>query len=345
MEITDPGTSAPPRRPLSISQVRTYLTCGNAYRLRFIERHLPRPRSGLWYGSVMHRCVRRAYCGETIAEAHAASWGEACASAMPLLVEWLALHEEYAACGRPSSKAAQAWLAAHPRYPRVLEEIDAYQQSALGHVRWGERSGLAHYYRRSAGLLQVVRGELLLDGPLLVDGRPPDAALWEAGGAPDPGEGLDEEDSEKGGDYTPLLGDLGGLPIVGVPDVVAFDGHTYSLADYKFWSTPPLPPDRLAVDGQLMLYYHLLVQNGVVDAAAPVRLGHIYPRDDGSVVQVWTDAARSREVLALLAEQFKQVDRQIEAEVFIPVSGLTVPIMSPCGQCDMRHVCPAVLGG
>jgi hypothetical protein len=355
MEAPDPVPTTP-CRPLSVSQVRTYLTCGNAYRLRYLDGHLPRPGSGLWYGSLMHTLVQRAYGGSSLAEAHATTWAEACGPALPLLARWLALDEQYAASGRPATKAAREWRAAHPEYDDLRSQIEAYQQTALAHVRWGERTTLSHYYRRSASILSLARGELLLDRPLLVEGRPPEAEEGEECDtaavrlSPAPSESAaclagEEDDGERGRDYSLLFGYLGDRPVVGVPDVVAFDGRTYSVADYKFWTGRPLTPEKLAVDGQLVLYYHLLVQNGVVDPAMPVRLGHIYPQDDGTVVQVWSDASRYREVLALLTQQFSHVAGQIESSLFIPVHGILSPFMSPCGFCDMAHVCRAMLGG
>lgn len=124
-------------------------------------------------------------------------------------------------------------------YQQVLSRIADFQQHALGSYRWGKTHSLADYYHRAVALLEC-EGDILLDRPMLVEGIPVEELTHpdEAETAPPSGDGAeasDEIDEEgRGTRYRTLTGSIGGVAVVGVPDVVALDGDgTLRVCDYK----------------------------------------------------------------------------------------------------------------
>ncbi len=55
---------------------------------------------------------------------------------------WSDLHLAYEASGNPRTKARESWLASHPRYHELAEQIDQYQADVLSLYRVVE-DGLA----------------------------------------------------------------------------------------------------------------------------------------------------------------------------------------------------------
>src|SRR5581483_914 len=121
-----------PSRPLSISQIRTFMHCGYAWRLIYERRHLRAQSAAAFYGRLAHQVIRLAYHGQPMEAAHQSVWAGAAGAVLPKLEQLITLDTEYAAAGKPQSKAAQLWRERHPEYDALLRDIGTYQDTALG---------------------------------------------------------------------------------------------------------------------------------------------------------------------------------------------------------------------
>jgi hypothetical protein len=327
-------------RTISLSQLRTALHCGYAWRLRYERGHLPRSSAAAWYGALAHATIRLAYRGLPLEQAHRQIWTRACGAALPLLDEFVALQAEYAAQGKPITKAAQRWRERNPRFDEVQRNIATYRDTTLSHLRWGKETTLADYYRRAVALLDH-EPDLLLPNPILVEGQAPGTLDDEVLAVGDD-MALDEDNTgDTGhGEYTLLHGTIGGVAMVGVPDIVALhtDGETIRVADYK--TGRPISREELAEDAQLAIYVTMLRQNGYIEPDQPVEIGHIYLAESGPS-QVWVDTSRLERVLTRLHAQVVQTVALLDAGMCIPRKGIAAGFMSPCTLCDFAHVCDA----
>jgi hypothetical protein len=328
-------------RIISLSEMRTVLSCGYAWRLRYERGHLRRTSAAAWYGTIAHQTIRLAYCGLPLEAAHQQVWTRMCGAALPLLDEFVALQAEYAAQGKPITKAAQRWRERTPRYDELIRDIAMYQQTSLGHLKWGEEATLTTYYRRAIALLDH-EPDLLLPNPILVEGQAPGTLDDDARIADGREMAVDENDAEahESRDYTPLHGTIGGVAMVGVPDIVALhtDRETIRVGDYK--TSRPIAPDALAEDAQLAIYVMMLRQNGYIEPGQPVEVGHIYLAEKGPV-QVWVDTSRHDRVVERLEAQVAQTAALIDSGLLIPRKHIDSGFMSPCRMCDYAHVCDA----
>lgn len=346
MTITTPETptssqDASVRRSLSISQLQLWYRCGYAWRLRYGLGHRPRTGAGAWFGRIMHETIALMYRGMRMDAAHAQVWTRECGPVWDDLQQLIALDAAYAAQGRATTNAAKAWREKYPEYDQVLARLMDFQQHALGHARWGKSQNLADYYRRAVAL-QASKGELLLENPLLVEGMRV-AELITADSdevrASDGAESIVEVDEDgRGTRYRLLAGTIGGVDVVGVPDVLArqTDG-TLCVADYK--TGRPISQGELAESAQLAIYVELLRQNGYIAEDDRVRIGHIYLTETG-VLPVWADTAQHAAVLQRLGRQLAVATALMDNELFSARKGLDV-FQSPCALCDVAHVCDA----
>jgi len=327
----------PPTRPLSISQVRLFLSCSHAWHLRYRLGHVPRVGAGAWFGRMIHEAIQLAYQGLALDDAVRATWETACAPIFDALEELVTLDAEYAAAGRPTSKAAQAWRDQHPAYDELARRVNAYQAAALGHLRWGKTQSLADYYRRAV-VLGEREAEILIDDPILIEGRPfrtveddePPAADSAGDDAP-----FDEEGKAA---YSPLVGVIGGVAVAGVPDIVARRGDTALVGDYK--TGRPLGQAALLEDAQLTIYVELLRQNGIIAAGQPVEVSHIV-LGEREVTHQWAPASDHARLLSRIERQLAHVAALVAADLTIPRKGIDAGFLSPCALCDVAHVCDA----
>jgi hypothetical protein len=306
---------------LSLSRVREYLLCGERYRLKRILRHTGTYRANLLFGSLMHAAIARAYrqpC--SLPDAVEAVWGRHCAPVIETLRAYATLDAEYRAQERSNTKQAKGWRQSHPAYDDALTALAAYQTTAFGHYRWGQGQSLATFYRRSRALADGA-ADLILPGAVLVEGQP-----------------LHTEDAGDAVDHTPIRGVIAGVPVVGVPDVVARDGGVIRVVDYK--TGRATVPALLAYDAQLTLYVELLRQAGVIARDEPVVAGQITLGDD-DVTAVWLDGAVLDANLARVTAQFAHVAAMVAAGIFPNMRGLYAPSISPCSDCEVAHVCEA----
>lgn len=337
----------PSARPLSVSQIRTFMHCGYAWRLIYERRYLRAQSAAAFYGCLVHQTIRLAYHGLPMEAAHQRVWASACGAVLPKLEQLIALDAEYAAAGKPQSKAAQLWRERHFEYDALLRDIGAYQDAALGHLKWGEKASLAAFYRRAVALLDH-EPDILLPNPILVEGQELGGVeLVDEAGTAAPTEALltgdaaeDAGDEERDGGYALLRGTIGGVAVVGVPDIVALhtDGATIRVGDYK--TGRPIARDEVAQDAQLAIYTQLLGENGYIAPDQPVQVGHIYLTDSGPV-QVWADAGRHTQALRRIEAQIAHTAALIQADLIIPRKGIASGFMSPCAFCDVAHVCDA----
>src|SRR5581483_3832400 len=187
---------------------------------------------------------------------------------------------------------------------------------------------------------------ILLPNPILIEGQVPGGVEDEADAAlatddlrtADAAE--DAGDEERDGGYTLLRGAIGGVAVVGVPDIVALhtDGATIRVGDYK--TGRPIARDEVAQDAQLAIYTQLLRENGYIAPDQPVQAGHIYLTDSGPI-QVWADAGHHAQVLRRIEAQLAHTAALIEADLIISRKGIASGFMSPCAFCDVAHVCDA----
>jgi len=338
-----PATSqdASVRRPLSISQLQLWYRCGYAWHLRYGLGHSPRLGAGAWFGRILHETIALMYRGMRMNTAHQQVWMRECGPVWDDLQQLIALDKDYAAQGRPTTSAAKAWREKHPEYEQVLARLLDFQQHGLGHARWGKTQSLADYYRRAVALRDS-EGEILLKGALLVEGiRVAELATADRDAAPasDSAEPIVEVDEDgRGTRYRLLAGDLAGVNIVGVPDMLARDADgTLCVADYK--TGKPISSGELAESVQMAIYVELLRQNGYITDDDRVRIGHIYLTETG-VLPVWTDTAQQATVLQRLGRQLVVAAALMDNELFSARKGLDV-FQSPCAFCDVAHVCDA----
>jgi PD-(D/E)XK nuclease superfamily len=347
------------RDPISISQVRTAVMCGRAYQLIYLDGRKRRLSASALYGSVAHELFRYLYRGEAQDDALVSAWRTYCTPLLSPLAQWHALDEEYRKVGTATSNVAKAWRTDHPAYDRLLEQIQRYQVEHMGQYRWGDAL-LAKFYRRSMRLLSAPLDRMLLPHPLLVEGLsiqelsadPPEVDTDELD--------IDElllEGEEKGRNYKPLYGYLGGdIPIFGVPDIIAeireevpdveLDDEVdeskgkvlgYRIADVKT-GRETLEND-LPFDAQLLLSYHLAIQNAVVDPNLPVEIGHIYLPENGIPRQVWVDTSHYEEAMPEIEKAFAELVWRKEHNAFFAVQGIPTASLSPCQWCDVAHIC------
>ncbi len=323
-----------PTRPLSISALRLWTQCGLAWQKRYVLGQRGSTHARAWRGSLTHSIIHQAYTGVPLSEAVDRVWETAVGPAMPSLRAWSHLDDEYSAMN-PRTKAAERWLEAHPDYHRLAHTIDAFRAEALGHLRWNDRDSLPDFYRSARRLAANPAAELLLPSPLLVEGSPLDAFTPTLGV-----EAEVDEDGERTERLGLLHGELWGVPIVGVPDVVAKaeDGATLVL-DYKTGRTR-LSADELAEDAQMALYVELLRQQGHLGERQDVRVGHRYISDKGEIATVWSHTARLPKVLDRLSRQLATARALIDAGIVIPARGID-PAMGPCSYCAYRQSCEA----
>jgi hypothetical protein len=335
-------------RPLSPSAMADFSQCSLKWALKRRDGHLPRTAAPAWFGKLSHEAIRLAYGGLLLPEAMEQVWLAQVGPIMPLLKRLLELDHEYVAAGDSRTKAAKTWRSEHPEYDRLLGQVAEAQRTGLGHLRWGEKHSLFGYYRRAMALASQAAA-IILPNAILVEGLPVQPVDEDfddedefLAGVPDDvpvEEALDVDDEGKG-TYATLAGDLAGVRVVGVPDVVAMAGTTMLVADYKTGRIASAA--EVAQSGQLHLYVELLRQHGHLDGVTAVRMAHVYLTED-SVVPIWIDLdqeAHAR-VLQRLALQAAHTQALIEADLVVPAKGLFVGFMSPCSTCDMAHVCPA----
>jgi hypothetical protein len=336
------------RRPVSISQLQRWHRCGYAWHLKYERGYIPRLGAGAWFGKVMHEIIGLMYRGLRMADALERVWRRECGPVFDDLQRLVVLDAAYAACGRPATNTAKRWRAEHPEYDEVLARIADGQEHALGSYRWGATQHLADYYRRAIAL-QDSEGEILLAEPLLVEGIPvselrhPDdevETLETEGTAADATEEASAEFDEdgRGTRYRLLAGEIAGVPVVGVPDVLAraADGALL-VADYK--TGRPLGQSEIAQSAQLVLYVGLLRQQGYIGESDRVRIGHLYLTETG-VLPVWTDTRDQERALARLARQLSLAAALMENGLLSDRKGLDT-FLSPCTSCDLAHVCDA----
>jgi hypothetical protein len=319
--------------------------CGYAWRLIYERRHLRAQSAAAFYGRLAHQVIRLAYHGQPMEAAHQRVWAGACGAVLPKLEQLITLDTEYAVAGKPQSKAAQLWRERHPEYDALLRDIGTYQDIALGHLKWGEKASLAGFYRRAVALLDH-EPDILLPNPILIEGQAPGSVEDEpvvtapTGDLLAEGAAEDAGDEERDGGYTLLRGTIGGVAVVGVPDIVALhsDGATIRVRDYK--PRRPIARDDFSEDAQIEIYTQLLRENGYIAPDQPVQVGHIYLTDSGPV-QIWADAGHHAQVLRRIEAQIAHTAALIEAELIISRKGIASGLMSPCAFCDVAHVCDA----
>lgn len=321
--------------------------CGYSFYQRYVVGHTSRQHAAAWFGGeIVHRMIQLAYHGLSLAESFDQVWMTSCAPIVADLQAWLDLDRDFQLARggkRADSKDAITWLSAHSSYRTLRERIDAYQRTALAYLRWNERTTLADYYRRSAVLTEVPPENVLLPHPWLVEGQwltvtdPFDEDIEAVSQ-----EGTLEEEEEKGRTYSLLEGTIGGIPVRGVPDVVACrEDGVILVGDYKT-SAKTLTAAQLSMNMQLLIYCELLRQNGILLADQQVLIGHIYLTET-TVTQVWTDTSKSARRLALIERQLLQAERRRAMGDFVPVAGIATAFQDPCPTCDMAHICDAVL--
>jgi hypothetical protein len=323
--------------------------CEYSYNLRYVIGHRPRQHAAAWFGGdIVHRMIQLAYDGLSLEESFDQVWITSCAPIFTDLQAWLELDRDYRLSKggkRSGSKDALAWQAAHPAYRELRERIDAYQRTIFAYLRWNERTSLADYYRRSAVLTEIPPEKILLANPWLVEGqwlavdaKALDEDFLEAVSE----EGTLEEEEEKGRIYRLLEGMIGGIPVRGVPDVVARrEDGVMLVGDYKT-TARPLTAAQLSLNMQLLVYCELLRQNGILLADQQVLIGHIYLTET-TVTQIWTDTSKSARRLPLIEQQFIHAERRRQTGDFVPVAGIAASFQDPCPTCDMAHICDAVL--
>ena len=313
-------------RPLSISAVRRYLRCPYAWYLRYVEGHRPLTWTGTFFGRVAHQIIKAAYGGHPLPAAHRRVWREHFSDLfLERLDAFVELDRDYTAQGGKRSKAAKEWLASHPSYLDLKQELDETGQGTLAHVQWGKES-LTDIYRRSTALSALDRDEVLLPQPILVEGQP----------FHDPDFGKSDDDD----DHLHLLhANLDGIPICGVPDVLAetLDETAVVIADYKTGRRAVSAAD-LREDAQLILYRYLCIKADIIAPDDVVFSAHArFDKTGFSWVTVKDDSAYERG-LERLRQQFAAGDEGIRKGRFFPVKGLD-QALSPCAWCDVRHVC------
>ena len=316
------------QRAYSMSRLRTFYSgCSYKYFLRYLQGYRGTYSSAVWLGSIVHTLIQQAYHGMPLAEAHRRVWLHACGSIYQELDIWYCLDLEYQAAGKAHTKARALWLEQHPAYTELARSIEAYRDEFLSEgYTWAKTASLTEYYRWSRRLMTLPRTHILLPYAVLVEGQ----SLLGPDGEPASHEAAQVQ-------YHLLRGTLDGLPVVGVPDVVAVDPQgVVWIADYKVMSHL-MTQEETAGDGQLNLYVHLLRQAGRIAPDQPVHIGHIYPTERQGVQQVW--ARPSPDALALLTTQVREMDRVVRARVFLPVRGIAVGAMSPCARCEVAEVC------
>ena len=343
-------TNEPTPTPVSWSPsaLQRMTTCEYSYYQRYIAGHSSRQHASAWFGGeIVHRMIQLAYHGLSFQESFDQVWTTTCTPILAELQTWFDLDRDYRLTRggkRSDSKDAVAWLKANPSYGESRERIDAYQRTAFAYLRWNERTSLADYYRRAAVLTEVSRESVLLANPWLVEGQWIEEVDRDPfDGSPDlPAEDAELEDEEKGRTYTHLEGTIGGIHVRGVPDVVARrDDGTMLIGDYKT-SARPLSAAQLSMNMQLLIYYELLRQNGIVLAGQKIVMGHIYLTET-SVSQVWTDSSQYAGRMPLIERQLQHAERRRALGDFVPVAGIAPSFQDPCPTCDMAHVCDAVL--
>lgn len=321
-------------RPLSISALRLFTQCGYAWNKRYVlgQRGLTHARA--WRGTLTHKIIHQAYKGIPLPEATKRAWEAVAGPIMPRLVEWASMDDEYTTMDA-RTKAAKTWLEAHPKYHELEARVDAFRAEALGHLRWNDKDSLTGFYRTSRQLAARPATELLLPNPLLVEGKPLDEFT--------PSLDIDaavDEDGEPTNSLGLLHGDIWGVPIFGVPDVVAqADDGAKLVLDYKTGKTR-LTAEELAEDAQMALYVELLRQQGHIANGEPVRVGHRYLTDKGEILTVWSEANRQPKLLERIGQQMATARALIDAGVFMPARGID-PAMGPCSYCSFKHSCDA----
>ncbi len=333
--------------PWSPSALQRITQCGYSYYQRYVIGHSPRQHAAAWFGGdIVHRMIQLAYHGLSLQESFEQVWTTSCAPIAADLRAWLDLDRDYRLTRggkRADSKEVLAWHTAHPSYRDLRERIDAYQRSTFAYLRWSDRTSLADYYRRSALLTEIAPENILLPNPWLVEGQwlikeadPFDEEPFEAA--------LEEEslEEEKGRTYRLLEGTIGGVPVRGVPDVVARREDSVMLVgDYKT-SARPLTSQQIGLNMQLLVYVELLRQNGILLDGQEVLIGHIYLTET-AVTQVWADTSQSSRRLPLIEQQLIHAERRRAMGDFVPVAGIGTSWSDPCPTCDMAHVCDAAL--
>jgi hypothetical protein len=332
----------------SPSALQRITTCGYSYYQRYVVGHRPRQHAAAWFGGeIVHRIIQLAYHGLSLQESFEQVWTTACTPIIADLQAWFELDQAYRLAKggkRSDSKEAVSWLKAHPEYQDARERIDAYTRSALAYLRWNERTSLVDYYRRSAILTEVLPERVLLPHPWLVEGQWIEQATdpFEEDLLEKSSEEASLEDEEKGRTYTLLEGVIGGIPVRGVPDVVARrEDGVMLIGDYKT-SARPASSSQLAKNMQLLIYWELLRQNRILLPDQETLIGHIYLTET-SVVQVWADTSQYEQRLPLIERQLIHAERRRAMGDFVPVAGIAASFQDPCPTCDMAHVCDAVL--
>ncbi len=332
----------------SPSALQRITTCGYSYYQRYVAGHSPRQHAAAWFGGdIVHRMIQLAYHGLTLQDSFDQVWLAACAPIVAELQAWFDLDRDYRLARggkRSDSKDAVAWLTAHPAYMELRTHIDAYQRTVYASLRWNDRTALVDYYRRSAVLTEIPPENVLLAHPWLVEGQwlTGDADTLDTDLFKDKAEEETPAEGEKGRPYTLLEGTIGGVPVRGVPDIVARrEDGVMLVGDYKT-SARPLSATQLSMNIQLLIYYELLRQNGILLAGQQVLIGHINLTET-TVTQRWTDTSQYRKRLPLIEQQFIHAERRRAMGDFVPVAGIATSFQDPCPTCDMAHVCDAML--
>jgi hypothetical protein len=352
---------------LSPSTLKLITDCSHAYYLKKVERCVPDLSAAAWFGRLAHSVIQRAYQVHSLEESHEEVWEAACSPVHQELKAWHALHADYTLArgeGDARSAAAKTWMREHADYATLVERIASYQATVLSHLSWAKDTPLTEYYRRSAQLCDIDPRRVLLlppdATPLLIEG------LWHgSGGGSSPAKDLAPEDEEEvtievedeekeGLGYALLAGTFGvrhPVRMVGVPDYVGLaESGEVLVADLKT-SKNPLTLGELRADMQLAIYVELLRQNGIIDMAQTVRVGHIYVNKSG-VAQLWAETELHPQVLVAVGQL---CDRAVDEIVrgrelgvdgggFPQVFGLGHPVLSPCRMCDFKRYCSAYQG-
>jgi hypothetical protein len=337
-------------RPLSITQMRKYISCSYAYYLRYERGVRPQVGAGALFGRTAHEAIQLGYTGIPLDEAYERAWQPVLGPMWDQANRLLELDAEYAAQGSSRTKAAKQWLQDNPDYERTAAAIDEHGEQALPHIRWGKRGSLSSIFRRGAAMRSIPETDIFVPRPILVEGMKMDelrSSLDESTGdtfdrLTDISEEDEEDDPKPRDDYRLLRADLDGLEICGVPDVVALaDGDAqFTIADYKTGKRH-MRAEELREDAQVILYRYLLEQNGIISRQDRVRFAHGNLNSGGDAMTwVFADDGFYETGLERLRRQADYVSACVDAGLFQPVKGLN-QAMSPCHFCDVAHKCDA----
>jgi hypothetical protein len=339
---------------LSQSRLRAALACGEQFRLRSIAKVPGESWPGSLLGQAAHAMIKLRYLGDDGQAALDTVWsaivGDDHAAA---LREYGDLADQYAASGGSRTKAAKEWREQHPRYDSLSHELDRLGTERLPHIRWN-RDGLSSLYLRARRMSQLPDEQLLFRRPLLLEGQP----VWEATRTLD----IDAVPGAER-DYHPISAMRHGIPLTGVPDVVAdniawdepdpYEDDSLDdaglaaelhrrgviLGDLKTGRTQTTTPHDLREDGQLALYHWLCLETGVFEPDTPVVWAHGNINQAGDRI-TWVYVPMTRNELEPRLEridtQARAVQRMIQSGEFPHVKGLQP---DTCARCPVSQHC------